>query len=303
MAPRKTAYVTGGASGIGRAVTEMLAARGIKVAIADMNLAGAESVAASLNTAHKQTDLVTAHQLNAADWDSQLSVFEKVVKLFDGQIDLVYPIAGIGEQNFLPHDPKKRFVKPNLGCLDVDLNGFLYTASLAIQQMRRQEKGEDGLRGKIATVASVCGFYCVPSKSSMHLIEQTQTDGDVPALPIYTAAKHAVVGFVRSFGKYLPEEDITLNAVCPNVVRTNISVSAFYDGLETQGLLTPMKGVIDAFEQFLDGDGSGECLEAGPNGNVVRRAPAEHLDDETNRIMEMLYHRGRPLHQPVAESS
>ncbi|KAK3112531.1 hypothetical protein LTR53_011114 [Teratosphaeriaceae sp. CCFEE 6253] len=285
MAPKKTAYVTGGASGIGRAVTEMLVARGIKVAIADMNLAGAESVAASLNTAHKQTDLVTAHQLNAADWESQLSVFEKVIELFDGRIDLVYPIAGIGEQEFLPNDPKKGFVKPNLGCLDVDLNGFLYTASLAIQQMRRQEKGEDGLRGKIATVASVCGFYCVPT------------------LPIYTAAKHAVVGFVRSFGKYLPEEDITLNAVCPNVVRTNISVSAFYDGLETQGLLTPMKGVIDAFEQFLDGKESGECLEAGPKGNVVRRAPAEHLDDETKRIMEMLYHRGRPLHQPVAESS
>jgi NAD(P)-dependent dehydrogenase (short-subunit alcohol dehydrogenase family) len=115
---------------------------------------------------------------------------------------------------------------------------------------------------------------------------------------MYTAAKHGVVGFVRSFGRYLVEESITLNAVCPNVVRTGISTATFYEQLEDKGLLTPIENVVKAFEGYLDGSQSGECMEVGPKGNSIPRAPAEHLDRETALIMEMLYERGHPLHQP-----
>ncbi|KAK5120349.1 hypothetical protein LTR85_006288 [Meristemomyces frigidus] len=265
--PQKTAYVTGGASGIGRAVAELLVIRGVRVAIADKNLEGAKSAADAISADNNKTGIVTAYELDAADWDSQISVFEKVVNDF-GRIDYVYPIAGIGEKNSIPNDPKAQgFAKPDLSVLNVDLYGFIYTASLAIQQMRRQEKDEEGFRGK--------------------------------TLPMYTAAKHGVIGFVRSFGKYLPEESITLNAVCPNVVRTNISTSNFYDKLESEGLLTPMEPVMDAFKQFLDSDISGECMEAGPKGDLVRRAPAEHLDRESATVMEMLYERGHALHEPL----
>lgn len=245
-----------------------------------MNLEGAKSAAQSINSS-TQKDLVTAFEVNAADWSSQKQTFETVLKALEGRVDYVYPIAGIGERMSIPNDPSaKDFAKPDLSVLDVDLYGLMYTSSLAIQQMRRQPKNASGFRGKIAVVASVCGFYCVPT------------------LPIYTSAKHGVVGFVRSFGKYLPEEGITLNAVCPNVVRTNISTGSFYDGLEEKGLLTPMKAVIEAFEEFADGEVSGECMEAGPKGGYTRRAPAEFLDGESERVMEMLYHRGHPLHEP-----
>jgi NAD(P)-dependent dehydrogenase (short-subunit alcohol dehydrogenase family) len=117
---------------------------------------------------------------------------------------------------------------------------------------------------------------------------------------LLTDFSSGVIGFVRSFGKYLPEEGITLNAVCPNVVRTNISTSVFYDKLEDKRLLTPMEPVVEAFENFLDKDISGECLEAGPKGNLVRREPAEHLDRESALVMEMLYERGHALHEPKA---
>jgi hypothetical protein len=53
-----------------------------------------------------------------------------------------------------------------------------------------------------------------------------------------------------------------MNAVCPNVIRTNISAPAFYDKLEGLGLLTPMQGVVDAFESMLgSNDTSGEIFE------------------------------------------
>lgn len=133
-------------------------------------------------------------------------------------------------------------------------------------------------------VSSICGFYAVPT------------------IPIYTAAKHGVVGFVRSYGKYLPEEKITLNSVNPNVVRTNISNSAFYDKLEGTGLLTPVSSVVDAFERLLGAnDASGECYEVGPHWEKqgpVTRGPPEYLDEETRQTMELVYQRARPLHLP-----
>lgn len=102
----------------------------------------------------------------------------------------------MGERVWTPNQPAMTsgFEKPDLTVIDLDLTGVMYTVSLAVQQFRRQEP-KNGFRGKIGCVASICGFYCVPT------------------LPIYTAAKHGVNGFVRSFGKYLPEEQITMNAV------------------------------------------------------------------------------------------
>ncbi|KAI7335719.1 hypothetical protein KC315_g3060 [Hortaea werneckii] len=275
---QKTAYITGGGSGIGRAVTTMLVNRGYKVAIADLNYPHAKGVATSLGPQ------VIAYEVDAALWESQTKVFQQAVKDLGGRVDFVCPIAGIGESRSIPNDPTSTdFAKPDLSCLDVDLYGVTYTVSLAVQQMRRQERDEDGIRGKIAVTASVCGFYCVPT------------------LPIYTAAKHGVVGLTRSYGAYLPEEQITLNAVCPNVVRTSISTEDFYDKLEANGLLTPMSSVVNAFEKILDREFSGQCLEAGPSGRVDFRNPAEHLDHETAELMELLYERAHPLHQPVSQ--
>jgi len=165
MPQQKTAYITGAASGIARAVTEMLVRRGYKVAIADINHDGVKAVASQ----YKDGEIVAALQLNAADWNSQVQTFEEAIQALGGHVDYVYPIAGIGERMSIPNDPKSKiFVKPDLSVLDVDLYGFLYTTSLAIQQMRRQEKNEQGFRGRIAVVASVCGFYCVPSTSQNH---------------------------------------------------------------------------------------------------------------------------------------
>jgi len=275
----RTAYITGAASGIGRAIAEMLVLKGARVFLADINAEGAEAVAAGFNKSDPQNAQST--NVDVGDWNSQAEAFGKAVHAF-GRIDYVYPIAGVGERSWTPNDPTRTsgFEKPDLTVIDLDLTGVMYTVSLAVQQFRRQEP-EQGFRGKIGCVASVCGFYCVPT------------------LPIYTAAKHGVNGFVRSFGKYLPEEQITMNAVSPNVIRTNISTGAFYDSLDAKKLLTPMKGLIDAFETMLgENDTSGEIFEIPPNGKYnIRKAP-EYLDAESEEVCKLLYHRARPLHQP-----
>lgn len=112
-----------------------------------------------------------------------------------------------------------------------------------------------------------------------------------------------MVGFVRSYGKYLPSEKITLNAITPNVVRTNISTATFYDVLEEKGLLTPIEGVVDAFESLLgDSPTSGECLESGPNyakgQGLVNPKFVDYVDEESRVVFGMLEERGRPLQLP-----
>ena len=94
----------------------------------------------------------------------------------------------------------------------------------------------------------------------------------------------AIAGLVRSYGNLiLPKENITLNAICPHVVRTGISKHTpwFYDDLEKGGLLTEIGRVIDGFEEFLgESTRSAECLEVGPKGKRVV-GPEEYMDDET----------------------
>lgn len=126
----------------------MLVKRNYKVAIADLNLVGAKAVASSLNIDSANSS-VFPYMLDAASWDSQASVFQRALDDLGGRIDFVCPIAGIGEKRSIPNDlTAKGFMKPELACLDVDLTGVVYTASLAVQQMRRQEKDEQGFRGK-----------------------------------------------------------------------------------------------------------------------------------------------------------
>lgn len=110
-----------------------------------------------------------------------------------------------------------------------------------------------------------------------------------------------MVGFVRSYGKYLPEENINFNAVCPHVARTNISTGFFYDVLEAKGLLTQVEGVVDAFMHFVDhSDQSGECLEIGPVGGPKIREAPRVLNKECEDLNGLLYHRGHPLHEAVS---
>lgn len=111
------------------------------------------------------------------------------------------------------------------------------------------------------------------------------------------------MGLTRSYGAYLPREQITFNAVCPNVVRTAISSQEFYNTLEPRGLLTEMKDVVDAFESVLgDSKDSGCCLECGPNPGFHKRDALPYLDDESRVVCEELDKRAGPLHAPKSQT-
>lgn len=137
------AFLTGGASGLGAATARMLAKHDIKVFIADRDATNGKKVADEIGGLFGECDL--------ADWKSQVKVFTQAVSAF-GRIDYVYGIGGIGERRWLPNNVATtsghEFEMPDLTTLEIDLIGVLYTASLAIQQGRRQEPGANGWRCK-----------------------------------------------------------------------------------------------------------------------------------------------------------
>jgi len=231
-------------------------------------------------------------ECDTTSWESQLSAFQQALRALGGRIDSVFPIAGISERKWLPLPSEIKamkageFAKPDLSVIDIDLTGVLYTVALAVQQFQRQEPvdwpGEHQLRGKIGLVASICGFYAVASN------------------PIYTAAKHAVVGLTRTYGNLLKREGITVNAVAPNVVRTGISTGAFYDKMEAEGLLTPMEGLMSAFDEILQNEKSALVYECGPNGGWKIREGTQYLDKESGKCCEMISVRSMALHRDMA---
>lgn len=102
----------------------------------------------------------------------------------------------------------------------------------------------------------------------------------------------AVVGFVRSYGKILQEEDVLLNAVCPNKIRTNIGTAASYEKAEKAGCLVPMEKLLEAYEMLIAKDGkyskiSGECLEVAPKIGVRLAPKVEFVNEESRMSSEI----------------
>lgn len=142
------------------------------------------------------------------DWNDQLSVFETTLQKH-GRIDIVLANAGIdevAEDAFVDSlDEKGRLLPPTLIVLDVTLRGAIYTAKLALSFFRKQQ---------------VLGSLVLTGSAASYL--------DTPGIPIYNAAKHGVLGLVRSLRDSLKAEGL---------IRANVVAPAFTQTRFTQHLL------------------------------------------------------------------
>lgn len=102
-----------------------------------------------------------------------------------------------------------------------------------------------------------------------------------------------MVGFVRTHGKLLPEEAITLNAICPTIVKTGISTGDFYDKADAKGLLITVESLVKAFENLLgDCETSGEAIEIlpGDDGSKIKER-SEYSNEKCKVSCEMVEER------------
>jgi len=201
----RTAVVTGAAQGIGARTVLRLAAQGARVAAWDVQEHGAASTAAEVE-AGGGTALGVACDVSEAS--SVAAALETTAAAF-GPPSLVVTAAGvIVISPFLdlgPEDFRRQ--------LAVNLTGTFLTVQACARQMVA-----DGSGGRVVCIASVAGR------------------GPRPDSPAYAASKAGVISLVRSAAVALAPHSITVNAVCPGVVETDMTQRIAAQRAEQEGV-------------------------------------------------------------------
>jgi NAD(P)-dependent dehydrogenase (short-subunit alcohol dehydrogenase family) len=185
--------VTGGGRGIGRAIAAQLARAGVTVTVIGRQRATLdETVAAG-----------EAHFADKADVADVAAVSEAIARAAIRQpIDILIANAGIAESApFAKSDPAL-FQR----MMDVNFMGVVHAIQAVLPSMKTRP------RGRIIAIASTAGLKGYAYVSA------------------YTAAKHAVVGLVRSLALEFANTPITVNAVCPGFTDTDL-VAASIDNI------------------------------------------------------------------------
>ena len=188
----KTALITGGGSGIGAAIAEMYAAKGARLAIADINLAVASEVAAAAGESAR------AFSCDVADPTSVAALSEAVVAEL-GRVDILVNSAGV-----VRLDPAENLsVQAWDTTLDVNLKGtFLMCQAIGRHMLVAG-------RGKIINLASQAGSVAL--------------DGHLA----YCASKFGVIGLSKVLASEWGGRGVTVNTVSPTVVLTALGREAW----------------------------------------------------------------------------
>lgn len=128
---RKSIIITGGASGIGLAITRHFALQHHDIAVLDINSTTGPSIIASVQTEHPQSTL-TFKPCNVASWEEQARVFKEVYEQHGRRMDIVMANAGVsdrGENNItvLEGEDEEGPSQPNLVTVNVNFVGCLYS--------------------------------------------------------------------------------------------------------------------------------------------------------------------------------
>lgn len=190
----RTALVTGGSRGIGRAVCLALAAKGLNVVV---NYAGNETAAAETVIACRDTNpgvVAIAIQADVADADAVTAMVARIKKEF-GRIDVLVNNAGITRDNLIMMTKPEDFD----AVITTNLRGaFLCTKAVSRLMMKQRY-------GRIVNLSSVVGLRGNAGQTA------------------YAASKAGIIGLTKSVAKELASRGITANAVAPGFIETDMT--------------------------------------------------------------------------------
>ncbi|HEX7684486.1 MAG TPA: 3-hydroxybutyrate dehydrogenase [Trinickia sp.] len=185
----KTAVVTGAASGIGKEIALTLAAQGAAVAIADLNLAGAQAVAEQVRGAGGKALGVA---MDVTNEEAVNQGIDEVAAQF-GSVDILVSNAGIQIVNPIENYSFSDWKKMQA----IHVDGAFLTTKAALKHMYKGDRG-----GVVIYMGSVHSHEASPLKSA------------------YVAAKHALLGLSRVLAKEGAAHNVRSHVVCPGFVRT-----------------------------------------------------------------------------------
>lgn len=184
---RRDSIVTGGASGIGRAICRRLAADGI-VGVLDRDAAAAAETARLVAAAGGHAVALEADVTDGRSVERAFAQFETQ----GGAPETVVACAGVERIGTVIDEPEEDWDV----VMDVNAKGVYLTARSAFPRFVRRE------RGSFVVISSDAGIV------------------GTPRFGVYTASKHAVVGLVRCLALDFGHLGIRTNAVCPGTIRT-----------------------------------------------------------------------------------
>lgn len=187
----KVALVTGGTRGIGRAVGSRLSQAGARVVITGRDEGKTRQAAEALSTAGCQ---VGAMAMDVSDRDAVGAGFQALLAR-EKRLDILVNNAGIARDNLLLR------MKPEDwdAVIATNINGLYYCCQAAVRPMVRQRFG------RIVNVSSVVGLMGNPGQTN------------------YAASKAAILGFTKSLAREVASRNITVNAVAPGYVETDMT--------------------------------------------------------------------------------
>lgn len=187
----RVTLITGASQGIGRSIALRLAGEGSLLALASRRREACEEVA---EEARSHGVEAVALALDVGDADSVAEAVEAVIERF-GRVDNLVNNAGITRDNLLLRMSPEEWDE----VIRTDLTGVFLCSKAVLRSMLRQR------RGRIVSITSVVGLLGNPGQAN------------------YAAAKAGILGFTKSLAREVASRDITVNAVAPGYIDTEMT--------------------------------------------------------------------------------
>jgi 3-oxoacyl-[acyl-carrier protein] reductase len=189
------AVVTGGGSGIGRAIGLGYAREGARVAVLDANGDSAAQTADAVTAAGGKA---LSFVLDVTERDKCREVAAQIGAQV-GQVSILVNNAGINRRNAFTADPEA-VIKDWQDIMAVNLNGVFNVTHAFLGQLR-------ATKGRIVNIGSIQSFVHVRTPNS----------------PAYTTSKHGVLGFTRALAVELGKDGVRVNAIGPGFIETPLN--------------------------------------------------------------------------------